>query len=76
LEITIQRKKGGAKDYQKNGTKIATTIVEKTRVVCITKDHEWYFAKSSLCGNISSKLCATKVIVNPYLVKGLTTCRE
>jgi hypothetical protein len=70
------KKKRGCKGLPKNGTKTIITIVEKTKAVCITKDHEWYSAKSSICGSISSKLCATEVIVNAHLVKGLTTYKE
>jgi hypothetical protein len=63
----------GVQRIPKNGTKTATAIVERTRAVRITRDHERYSAESGLCGSSSSKLCATGVIVNAYLVKGLTT---
>ncbi len=69
------KKRRGCKGLPKNGTKTATAIVERTRAVRITRDHERYSAESGLCGSSSSKLCATGVIVNAYLVKGLTTYR-
>jgi len=57
----------------KYGTKTATAIVERTRAVRIRIEHDRYSTESGLCGNSSSKLCATGFIVNAYLVKGLTT---
>jgi len=71
-----KREREREKWLPKYGTKTATAIVERTRAVRIRIEHDRYSTESGLCGNSSSKLCATGFIVNAYLVKGLTTCRD
>ncbi len=76
VKFKQEREREREKWLPKYGTTTATAIVERTRAVRIRIEHDRYSTESGLCGNSSSKLCTTGVIVNAYLVKGFTTCRD